>query len=230
MREFCNSTVTIGSHDEGGNLYSRLEVDWDSGLTGPRPSGQTHCGVAFNVWTSTYGSEGARPIVRDLHLTNASCPGVGIVTPRNWAIPKPTPSWRPANSAVWTFRIDYPAITGPVQFTKVSFYKTLVEPELSDLTAVNFPSLLKTDLWNEPDFALSPGTVHTVTVPNVDQPEWIIAYYETSFHDPILSGMAGMDVITELRTWAAGTLVPEPATLSLLAIGTLTVLRRHRKQ
>lgn len=226
--EFYQSTPTIGSHQEGGNLYSRVEIDWDADPV-HGATGQTHCGVAFNVWTSTYGPDGARPIVRDLHLTNATCPGIGIVTPQDWAIPKPTPSWQPANSAIWTFRMDYPAITGPVQFTNVSFYKTLAEPALSDLTAVNFPLLSKTFLMSEADFSLNPGGMHSVTVPNVDQPEWIIAYYETNYLDPILSGMAGMDVITELHTWAAGTLVPEPATLSLLAVGGLAVLRRRRK-
>ena len=205
--EFDASTHGVTGVDVDGQTYHRLTVDWEAdpihGVTGA-----SHWGVEFQVWTSSYTSGEAAPIIREAKMTGITCEALGITDPETWDLPAPTTNtWDRANSAEWVFSIDNVNLLGPMTFRNVSFYKTDTEPALSDLTAVNFPPLPKTHLLDIPDFVLSPGLVFPVTVPDVDVPEWIMCYYETEYRDPLLSAWVGNDAFLTMRVWVAGQMI-----------------------
>lgn len=210
--------------------YHLMTIDW-SGDQVHGVTGMNHIGFGCQIWTSSYGQAGAKPEIRSATLTNVTCPAVGYERD-SLGLGAPVPfSWEPVNSANCQFSIYDMSVSpiNPVFFRNMSFYKTSVEPPLEDLNDANFPSLPKTWLQNEPDFALAYGQVHPVTVQNVDAPEWLLCYYETEWAEPTISAWVGQDVFVQVRTWVAGELVPEPAALTLLALGGLALLRRRRR-
>lgn len=221
---FAPATPAVTPDGQGNTFVS---VDW--GLADPNHPvvGASHIGVGFEVDTLSKNPMDCRPKIIAASLTGVSCPSLGIVD-ANIALPLTTPGSSPHGSAQVRFANENILITGPMNYRNVDFYKTSIEPALSDLTAVNFPSLDKTWLSSVPDFVLLPGESRDFIVPNVDPPEWLISYYETDWLDPVLSGLAGGAVYTEVYTWWAGPMVPEPVGMVLLAVGGLALLRRRR--
>jgi hypothetical protein len=210
-----------------------LIMTWDVGAD-PALTGKHHLGGTFSF--DTNGNPLANDVkVAEAYLTGATVPALGITAElARLDVPGPTGfRERRTKSVDWEFLNDFPVGSPDITYSDVMFFKTATEPALSDLTAVNFPSLGATFLQAEPDFVL-PGAGpdalagHFVHVLGVDAPEWIIATYTTSWVDPGLSAAAGKDVTVSVNQWAANLVVPEPSSLWLL-IGAWPVVTRRRR-
>ncbi|MCI0333052.1 MAG: PEP-CTERM sorting domain-containing protein [Planctomycetes bacterium] len=215
---FDGAVVNETVNDPGDDC---LTIDWDEVGAGTI-TGKNHVGATFHIQNT--GGAGVRTV--ESYLTNVTMtgPGGGMVGPfPTMDTPGGTPTYRRVNSAAVTFVVADPGIVGPVTFSGVSFYKTLVEPPLESLDAVDFPALPKTFLGSEPDFMLGFGDTHEVIVMGVDPPEWLISVYTTTWENPVLSAAVGAPTTISVDTWYAEQLVPEPASVVLLVLGGLAV-------
>jgi hypothetical protein len=218
---FDTPTPKVTWDDQGNNV---LTVDWKVADQNKPVVGVSHIGVGFQVDTLGKNSMDCAPKILHASLTGVTCESLGMTTPHDTAMPVITPGWAPYNSALVRFAHENASVTGAISFYNIDFYKCSAEPALSDLTAVNFPSLAKTWLSRESDFVLQPGESRDIIVPDVDSPEWLLSYYETDCLDTAF--LVPGSVYTEAHVWTAGQMVPEPGVMSLLALGGLALLRR----
>ena len=219
-----------GFHNSGSGVTPGvpddcLTIDWAM-AGGDKLEGKTHIGAEFR-------KIGGDLRVMDAKLTGVQIPSLGGYEAADFKVPGPTDFKTVRGQSVdWIFSISDPGLIGPVTFSSVEFYTTLVEPPLESLNAAAFPALPKTLVHVEPGFVLPPLGSHSAHIEDADPPEWLMAYYTTSWTDPTLSPIAGMPVTVEVTQWVAVQLVPEPASCMLLMIGAAFCvgLRRERGQ
>ena len=231
---FGAATPVYGDTLYNGYVHDTITVDWQVPDGADPIDGSHTVGLSFAVEDITVPPNSARPIVKKSTLTGVSVSSPTLsFTDETITVPGPvTSEWKKVNPVSWTFSLDDPNIQTPMNFQNVNFYRTELEPALSDLSSLNFPSLAKTLLHTEPDFILDPVggmTTHTVTGLTADLGDWVIVTYTSTYDELILSGMAGSPVSIDVKTWQAGLVIPEPATMGLLAMGSLALLRRRKK-
>ncbi len=225
---FGSSTTNITHAPIGED--DTMTVDWQA-TPGHAVAGRTHIGAELYLDTSTTASgKDAELRVLSATLTNVSCPTLGGTESAEMPVAHPTFKYKPANSVDWEFSLDDPWVNTPIVLSNIDFWKTTVEPPMSSLMAGTFPALPKTHLLTVPDFQLNFGQTLLVNVPNVDNPEWIIATYTVTWTDPYLTQFWGLPqpIVLDANYWVAGEIVPEPATLTLLTIGTLALICRRK--